>query len=106
MEVECKVSSSRDDGTTVSMAVPMFDPHDILRHLFRSGMKIPTESLKRYWRHLKSVNDRWALSVNDETLIPSLVDSSYHVFLSFGQEFQIAESNTEFFVVLKLYIHP
>ena len=56
------------------MAVPMFDPHDILRHLFSSGMKIPTESLQRYWCHLKSVNDRWALSVNDETLIPSLVD--------------------------------
>jgi len=78
VEVQCEVSSSRDDGTTVSMAVPMFDPHDILQHLFRSGMKIPTESLKRYWRHLKSVNDRWALSVNDETLIPLLV-VSFHI---------------------------
>ena len=70
VEVQCQVASQVVDGATIPMAVPMFDPHDILQHLFRSGMKIPPEALRRYWRHLKSVNDRWALSVNDETLIP------------------------------------
>ena len=67
------MASPVEDGATIAMAVPMFNPHDILQHLFRSGMKIPSEALRRYWRHLKSVNDRWALSVNDETLIPLAV---------------------------------
>ena len=67
------MASPVEDGATIAMAVPMFNPHDILQHLFRSGMKIPSEALRRYWRHLKSVNDRWARSVNDETLIPLAV---------------------------------
>ena len=73
MYIECQVDTGKGDGSTRPQKLPMFDPHQIVRHLVKAGLKVNKELIKQYWDHLQKLDNPWAKQVNDKSLIPSLI---------------------------------